>query len=218
MAEETHNRQGVAVGVQWSEELVEDLTREVFDIYFHAKYSADKWKKTLEKKRRTVGMQVNQVIYDSSGKPLLNKTECGRLSHILGMTPREFSDIFGVKINASNIPSNPSAFCKQSDNDRNSNIYRLCKNIFLRHGIILLAPNMTRSDIKWERREFERSLAEEDEADSELIAMARERMQQRSRLRTKCIEQYEAAIDNNHRQNTETSNQTPLQTLLFETE
>ena len=77
---------------------------------------------------------------------------------------------------------------------------------------------MTRSDIKWERREFERSLAEEDEADSELIAMARERMQQRSRLRTKCIEQYETAIDNNHRQNTETSNQTPLQTLLFETE
>ena len=83
MAEETHNRQRVAVGVQWSEELVEDLTREVFDIYFHAKYSADKWKKTLEKKRRTVGMQVNQVIYDSSGKPLLNKTECGRLSHII---------------------------------------------------------------------------------------------------------------------------------------
>ena len=41
MAEETHNRQRVAVGVQWSEELVEDLTREVFDIYFHAKYSAD---------------------------------------------------------------------------------------------------------------------------------------------------------------------------------
>lgn len=36
MAEETHNRQRVAVGVQWSEELVEDLTREVFDIYFHA--------------------------------------------------------------------------------------------------------------------------------------------------------------------------------------
>lgn len=141
---------------EWDAGLVQDLTREVFDRYFYVKYPPAWWQKVLQTGKRCLGMQKNKPN-EENGKPLLNNAELGRLSYILRMTAGNFNNVFGTRIKPSNIPSTPKGFCKQSENEERTNIYRLCTDVFDRHDKVLFVPKMTPEDIKreWDAKERE---------------------------------------------------------------
>lgn len=138
---------------EWNIELVKDLTREVFDVYFLMKYPPEVWKKVLQSGKRCRGVQKNEPV-KQDGKPLLNKSELGRLCYILKLSPSNFNNIFGTQINASNAPSSQKVFCKQSENDERTNIYRLCKEIFYRHCEPMPVPGMSEEDLMKEMQQY----------------------------------------------------------------
>lgn len=171
--------------MEWDTGLVQDLTREVFDRYFFVKYPPSLWQKVLQAGKRCMGMQKNKPN-EEDGKPLLNNAELGRLSYILHMTTGNFNNLFGTRITPSNIPSGQKAFCKQSENEERTNIYRLCTDIFDRHDRVLFVPKMTPEDIKreWEakERESERRIEEykaKIEAECRRIQKYRQQYKQR---------------------------------------
>lgn len=181
--------------VEWSDDLVGDFKREIFDVYFQDEFSVSQWKKVLFNKKRPAGMQSCRVAYDNQMRKLkLNNAELGRLCHVLQMSCSQFNSVFATSINASNIPSSYAAFCKQSDNDRKSNIYRQCKEILERHGVVLIPPKMKRDDAEWERSRLFKRLDEADEADRELIEQARLRMAKRDVLRENAERQFDLLV------------------------
>lgn len=142
--------------MEWDTGLVQDLTREVFDRYFYVKYPPSAWQKVLQTGRRCMGMQKNKPN-EENGKVVLNNAELGRLSYILQMTAGNFNNIFGTSIKPSNVPSTMKGFCKQSENEERTNIYRLCVNIFDRHNKVMFVPQMNTDYLKqeWEERRSE---------------------------------------------------------------
>ncbi len=173
---------------EWEMELVEDLKREVFDKYFVVKYSASDWKKILQNGKRHRGIQTNRCMTTQYGKPLLNKSELGRLCYILKLTPNAFNNIFGTKITASSAPSSQKAFCKQSENDERTNIYSLCKEIFDRYGKPLLVPGMSEEDL-------EKELKHRNNESLSRIAELKALIETETELMTKMELNYKQAID-----------------------
>lgn len=187
-------KQSCYLPIEWSDGLVEDFKRDVFDVYFQDKFSVSQWKKVLTSKKRPVGMQTCRVAYDNTARKLkLNNAELGRLCYVLQMTCTQFNSIFETNITASSIPSSYSSFCKQSENSRKTNIYRSSKEILERHNLLLFAPKMNAEDLEWERRCFFERLEEADEADREAIANAQKRIESRQRFRENAKEQFDRA-------------------------
>lgn len=180
--------------IDWSEALVEDFKRNVFDVYFQDEFSVSQWKKVLTAKKRPIGMQTCRVAYDNTARKLkLNNAELGRLCYILQMTCTQFNSIFATSITASNIPSSYSSFCKQSENTCKTNIYRLGKEILERHNLLLFAPKMNAEDLEWERRCFFERLEEADDADREKIATTQKAIEERQKLRENARMQFAKA-------------------------
>lgn len=180
--------------IDWSDALVEDFKRDIFDVYFQDEFSVSQWKKVLTAKKRPAGMQTCRVAYDNTARKLkLNNAELGRLCYILQMTCTQFNSIFATSITASNIPSSYSSFCKQSENTCKTNIYRLGKEILERHNLLLFAPKMNAEDLSWERRAVFARLDEADESDREMIAFAQKRIESRQKFRENAQKQFDRA-------------------------